>query len=58
MSPYGRDPFGNHDLDSALKATRRGFGLFGLIFLLQWLAGLAFTGLVVYVAWHFITKYW
>lgn len=44
--------------DSGFHLAKRGAGAIGCFIFVQWLVGLAFTGAVIAVAWHFIAKYW
>lgn len=60
---YGNDPeqFGKDLFKAHKQATRGIFGIFGAFFAvwLVWaLISIALLGGVVYVAWHFISKFW
>jgi hypothetical protein len=54
----------NHmsDFDKRFKAHQslmvKGASIFGLVWVLWALVCLAGTGALVYVAWHFISKFW
>jgi prepilin-type N-terminal cleavage/methylation domain-containing protein len=37
---------------------RKGFTLIELLVALGFIASIAFTGFLIYVAWHFIAKFW
>lgn len=47
--------FEKQEIKSFAKAW---FKLFGWWFVFCGIASLAFTGGLIYVAWHFISKYW